>query len=148
MSSGRWYLATIAMACAFAGAACGSSPSSNTTRTPPPAQRSTAEASPAPQPTSPPARAVNDATGNLIDHPADITDAEIPPLPAVPFATPRPIEVVRAVFVFAARHPEVLSHVPCFCGCQNMGHQNNDDCFVKQRDARERPIAWEPHGMG
>ena len=92
--------------------------------------------------------APGDATGNLIDHPARITDADIPPLPDVPFAPARPMDVVRAVFVFAAKHPEVLSHVPCFCGCQDMGHQNNDDCFVKRRDARERPVAWEPHGMG
>jgi hypothetical protein len=91
---------------------------------------------------------MTDPTGNLIDHPARISDADIPPLPSVPFAPARPMDVVRAVFVFAAKHPEVLSHIPCFCGCEHMGHRNNDDCFVKARDAQERPVAWEPHGMG
>ena len=77
-----------------------------------------------------------------------LADADIPPLPMVSFVPPLPIDVVRSVFVFAAKHPEVLNHIPCFCGCQSMGHQNNDDCFVKRRDAQERPVAWEPHGMG
>lgn len=149
MSSGRWSVASIVLSCACAAAACGSSTPNSTTQTAGAVAQapSTAAATPAPQQTPAPPQAV-DATGNLIEHPARISDADIPPLPAVPFAPARPMEVVRAVFVFAAKHPEVLSHVPCFCGCQNMGHQNNDDCFVKQRDAQERPIAWEPHGMG
>lgn len=158
MSSGRSFIAACVVASACAVAACGSSSSNGASRTPnePPRQESSA---PAPAPIAPAAAApapveqfatadADDATGNLIDHPARITDADIPPLPIVGFAPPRPMEVVRAVFVFAAKHPEVLSHIPCFCGCQGMGHRNNDDCFVKRRDARERPIAWEPHGMG
>ena len=30
----------------------------------------------------------------------------------------RPAGVVRTVYEFAARHPEVLHYVPCFCGCE------------------------------
>ena len=56
------------------------------------------------------------------------------------------MEVVKAVYTFAARHPEVLHYVPCFCGCQNSGHKDNDDCFIQSRDATGRPT-WEPHGM-
>ena len=48
--------------------------------------------------------------------------------------------------LFAARHPEVLHYVPCFCGCQQSGHRNNDDCFIKSRDAKGRP-SWDDHGM-
>jgi len=70
----------------------------------------------------------------------------LPLLPASPYQLPRPPEVIRAVYTFAARHPEVLHYVPCFCGCQNSGHNDNDDCFIKSRDASGRPT-WEPHGM-
>ncbi len=66
----------------------------------------------------------------------------------VPFAAARPMEIVRAVYVFAAKHPEVLSKVPCFCGCESRGHRHNDDCFVTARDAQGRPTVWEPHGVG
>ena len=70
------------------------------------------------------------------------------PLPLVSFAPARPMPVVEAVFHFAADHPEVLSRIPCFCGCENRGHKHNDDCFVAARDERGRVTAWEPHGIG
>ena len=71
---------------------------------------------------------------------------ELPPIPVSFYAPARPMEIVRAVYTFAARHPEVLHYVPCFCGCQNSGHKDNDDCFIQSRDASGRPT-WEPHGM-
>lgn len=60
----------------------------------------------------------------------------------------RPTDQVRAAFQFAALYPDVLQYIPCFCGCQQMGHTGNDDCFVKGRDANGRVTAWEPHGVG
>ena len=74
----------------------------------------------------------------------------LPPLPRVGYAPARPMEVVQQVFEFAARHPEVLSYVPCYCGCENpqLGHQGNHDCFVKSRAANGMVTAWEPHGIG
>lgn len=86
--------------------------------------------------------------GNDADKAPRITVAELPPLPVVNYPPARPMDTVRAVFQFAALHPEVLRHIPCFCGCQNMGHRHNDDCFVKSRDARGVPTEWEAHGMG
>ena len=71
---------------------------------------------------------------------------ELPPLPTSYYATPRPPDVIRAVYTFAARHPEVLHYVPCFCGCQRSGHSGNDDCFIKGREPNGRPV-WDPHGM-
>jgi hypothetical protein len=65
----------------------------------------------------------------------------------VQFAPARPAQVVRAVYEFAARHPEVLRYVPCFCGCEQRGHEHNEECFVRSRDAQGR-VSWEVHGMG
>ncbi len=71
----------------------------------------------------------------------------LPPLPFQAYAPPRPMETVRAVYKFAAEHPEVLSYVPCFCGCERGGHKGNDDCFVKSRNAQGDVTEWEPHGL-
>ena len=71
---------------------------------------------------------------------------QLAPLPISPYAPPRPPDVIRAVYTFAARHPEVLHYVPCFCGCQRSGHSGNDDCFIKGREPNGRPV-WDPHGM-
>ena len=59
----------------------------------------------------------------------------------------RPAEVVKAAYLFAAQHPEVLKYMPCFCGCERGGHRGNDDCFVSARDAAGKPTQWEQHGM-
>jgi hypothetical protein len=71
----------------------------------------------------------------------------LPPLPVTSYAPVRPPDVVQAAYEFAARHPEVLQYVPCFCGCEHLGHGGNDDCFVSARDD-EGNVTWDPHGMG
>jgi hypothetical protein len=55
--------------------------------------------------------------------------------------------VTRAAYEFAARHPEVLRHIPCFCGCERNGHRNNEDCFIARRNGDGSP-EWSPHGIG
>lgn len=80
---------------------------------------------------------------DLKPHPQE----NLPPLqfPAYPMA--RSPEAVRAAYKFAAEHPEVLSYVPCFCGCERAGHRGNEDCFVKARDVNGDVVQWEDHGM-
>lgn len=73
--------------------------------------------------------------------------ASYPPLPTQQFAPPRSPDVVRAAYMFAAEHPEILSYVPCFCGCERGGHKGNEDCFISQRDSKGDVTAWEPHGL-
>jgi hypothetical protein len=73
--------------------------------------------------------------------------ANLPPLPFQAYAPPRPPDVVRAAYVFAAEHPEILSYVPCFCGCERSGHRGNEDCFVARRDNNGDVVEWEPHGL-
>ena len=71
----------------------------------------------------------------------------LPPLEFPAYSMGRPPEVVRAAYRFAAEHPEILSYVPCFCGCERSGHRGNEDCFVKARDVNADVIEWDPHGM-
>ena len=73
--------------------------------------------------------------------------AKLPPLPFQAYAPPRPPDVVRAAYVFAAEHPEILSYVPCFCGCERAGHKGNEDCFVARRNDAGDVVEWEPHGL-
>ncbi len=73
--------------------------------------------------------------------------ADLPPLPIGQFNIPRPPSVVRAVYLFAAQHPEILKYVPCYCGCNLMGHTDNEDCFVAHRDAEGHVAEWETHAL-
>jgi Protein of unknown function with PCYCGC motif len=72
----------------------------------------------------------------------------LPPIP-FEFGPPaRPAEVVRAVYQFAAEHPEVLGYTPCYCGCEReAGHRGNDDCFVAERNSNGDVTRWDPHGV-
>jgi hypothetical protein len=72
---------------------------------------------------------------------------KLPPLNFPGYQTQRSPEVIRAAYKFAAEHPEVLSYVPCFCGCERSGHRGNEDCFVRERAVNGDVISWEDHGM-
>jgi|SRR5215211_3977927 len=73
--------------------------------------------------------------------------ASLPPIPFQGYAPPRSAEVITAAYRFAADHPEILSYVPCFCGCERSGHGANHDCFVKQRAENGDVVAWDEHGV-
>ena len=46
----------------------------------------------------------------------DLEGLPMPPLPYVP-QTAGPADLMRQAYVFAARNPDVLDYVPCYCGC-------------------------------
>ncbi len=52
-----------------------------------------------------------------------------------------------AAYQFAAEHPEILSYIPCFCGCERAGHQGNTDCFVRSRAINGDVLEWDEHGV-
>lgn len=72
----------------------------------------------------------------------------LPALPRVSFDPPAPMALIQQVYEFAARHPEVLQYMPCYCGCQRIGHTANHSCFVKSRAADGRVTEWDSHGIG
>ena len=96
-----------------------------------------------PEATAAAAQAAAPPPQNLKPH----TQANLPPLDIPPAYAPRPPEVIRAAYAFAAEHPEVLSYVPCFCGCEAAGHKGNHDCFVRERAANGDVISWDEHGV-
>ena len=73
--------------------------------------------------------------------------ADLPLLPLGVEQAVRPLNIMRSTFEFAARHPEVMHYVPCFCGCHRAGHKDNHDCFVSGRDAAGKVKTWEPHAL-
>jgi hypothetical protein len=109
----------------------------------------------APPETLPPASAAGQSSAALPAPPAVLVagpgdprfiDAALPLLPDNLGFSPRPADYVRTVYAFAAHHSDVLRYVPCFCGCERMGHRTNDDCFVARRSASGQVLEWQPHG--
>ncbi len=75
--------------------------------------------------------------------------ADLPLLPLGVTSAIRPLPIMKAAYEFAARHPEVMHYVPCFCGCgQHAGHKDNHDCFVGARGSDGKVLSWETHALG
>jgi hypothetical protein len=72
---------------------------------------------------------------------------DFPPLRLPAYPLSRSPEMITAAYRFAAEHPEILTYVPCFCGCERGGHRGNEDCFVQKRDAKGDVTEWTEHGM-
>lgn len=47
---------------------------------------------------------------------------------------------VQEAYDYAVTNPNDLTHQPCYCGCNRMGHKNNLECYVKGVDDQGQPI--------
>lgn len=56
-----------------------------------------------------------------------------------------PVSVSDA-YRFAAANPEILTGIPCYCGCGAMGHTSNYDCYVQSDDGGE--LVFDTHALG
>lgn len=72
------------------------------------------------------------------DHVADPTTV----LPAFA-STPK----LARLYTFAMQHPEVLTYMPCTCGCGPMGHNSNWNCYVRSIDA-DGTVVFDEHAVG
>jgi hypothetical protein len=61
-----------------------------------------------------------------------LTELDLAPLEEMPdYVQSAPREVQEA-YRFAVKNPDLLKQIPCFCGCNAMGHMNNLDCYVDE----------------
>jgi hypothetical protein len=37
----------------------------------------------------------------------------------------------QEAYRFAAANPHALDYIPCYCGCNSLGHMNNTQCYLK-----------------
>ncbi len=53
---------------------------------------------------------------------------------------------VQTAYQFAVANPDVLKHIPCYCGCGAAGHTSNYACYVKSDDGGK--ITYDLHATG
>ena len=73
-------------------------------------------------------------------------DSSWPPLQLPTAGAARPMEQVQATYAFAARRPDILRYIPCYCGCEHHGHRSNEDCYIRSRASTGVP-QWDPHSF-
>ncbi|MDP2776092.1 MAG: PCYCGC motif-containing (lipo)protein [Anaerolineales bacterium] len=54
---------------------------------------------------------------------------------------------VQTAYQFAAANPDVIKNIPCYCGCGDIGHTSNYDCYVSDVDAQGN-IKFDNHALG
>lgn len=54
---------------------------------------------------------------------------------------------VQEAYRFAVNHAAELETVPCYCGCVNMGHRNNAECYLLP-DSTPDALRFDLHAVG
>jgi hypothetical protein len=54
---------------------------------------------------------------------------------------------VQEAYQFNVANPDIMKNIPCYCGCGNVGHTSNYDCYVAEVDAAGN-ISFDTHALG
>ncbi|GAB1471713.1 hypothetical protein MASR2M66_25910 [Chloroflexota bacterium] len=54
---------------------------------------------------------------------------------------------VQTAYQFNAANPDIMKNIPCYCGCGDIGHTSNYDCYVSNVDDTGN-IAFDNHALG
>ena len=54
---------------------------------------------------------------------------------------------VQEAYQFASINPDIMKNIPCYCGCGDIGHTSNYDCYVSDIDAKGT-IKFDNHALG
>ena len=55
--------------------------------------------------------------------------------------------VTQQAYQFAVANPDIIQHIPCYCGCGSMGHTSNYSCYVESVDAAGK-VKFDGHALG
>jgi hypothetical protein len=54
---------------------------------------------------------------------------------------------VQEAYQFNIANPDIMQDIPCYCGCGDIGHTSNYDCYVSDVSASGK-IAFDNHALG
>jgi len=81
-------------------------------------------------------------TPAAVDH-----DLSMAPMSMMPDDVKSAPVVTQQAYQFAVANPEVMQHIPCYCGCGSMGHTSNYSCYVEGVDAAGK-VKFDAHALG
>lgn len=74
------------------------------------------------------------------------TDENLPAIHTMPMEVQQAERRVQQAYQLAVAHPETLQSIPCYCGCVDIGHKNNYECYVEGvSDAGE--VTYDLHAV-
>ena len=69
------------------------------------------------------------------------------PLDQMPMDVQTAPVAVQETYQFNTANPDIMQDIPCYCGCGNIGHTSNYDCYVSDVDASGK-ITFDNHALG
>lgn len=54
---------------------------------------------------------------------------------------------VQEAYQFNIANPGIMQDIPCYCGCGDIGHTSNYDCYVSDVDVNGK-ITFDNHALG
>lgn len=79
---------------------------------------------------------------------ASRADLDMAPLSAMPPTVQKAPISVQEAYRFALANPEVLQHIPCYCGCNAIGHTSNYACYVETINSSSGEVIFDSHALG
>ena len=55
--------------------------------------------------------------------------------------------MVQSAYQFAVTNPDILTQLPCYCGCGSMGHTSNYACYIAGENS-DGSIIFDNHALG
>jgi hypothetical protein len=55
--------------------------------------------------------------------------------------------IVQEAYRFAAANPDVMKQIPCYCGCEDIGHTSNYSCYISGVDSNGL-VTYDSHALG
>ena len=74
----------------------------------------------------------------------DLNMASLDEMPAEVKSAPL---VVQEAYQFSVANPDLMTHIPCYCGCGDMGHTSNYACYVSGQGPDGKP-EYDSHALG
>jgi hypothetical protein len=69
------------------------------------------------------------------------------PLAGLPIEVQSAPVTVKQAYQFAVANPDILSQLPCYCGCGGMGHTSNYSCYISGK-GDDGELIFDNHALG
>ena len=76
-----------------------------------------------------------------------VANYELAPLAGMPLEVQSAPVTVTQAYQFAVANQEILSQLPCYCGCGGMGHTSNYSCYLAGED-ENGGLTFDGHALG
>lgn len=79
---------------------------------------------------------------------APATENKLAPVSALPPELQDAPAEVKEAYRFAIANKELLEQIPCFCGCNAVGHKSNYSCYVADDGGPGDVLQFDSHAAG